>query len=31
MFIIGGFVVMGGLLFFVLGTRTGTFPGRSKC
>ena len=30
MFIIGGFVVMGGLLFFVLGTRTGTFPARSK-
>ena len=30
MFIIGGFIVMGGLLFFILGTRTGAFPGRSK-
>jgi predicted MFS family arabinose efflux permease len=30
MFIIGGLVVMGGLLLFVLGSRTSIFPGRSK-
>jgi MFS family permease len=30
MFTIGGFVVMGGLIFFALGTKNGTIPGRSK-